>query len=184
MRRLIRRLRSDQTGFTLVEVAVAGALGLGVLAVAATFVVTAVRTGLFTDGQVITINDTRTAVERLSKEIRGADSIVWCTPTSSCIQVGAQTPEGGFRTVRYTRSGENLQREEFDTTTSTWSQPEVLIERVVNEAAQPIFSCDVQSSLLKVNVDLAIQPTPQSDPVLNMNTSVRPRNFPSKATCP
>jgi prepilin-type N-terminal cleavage/methylation domain-containing protein len=180
----MRRLRSDESGFSLIELLVASAIGAGILAIAGGLLVSAVRTGLFTDGQVITIDDTRTAVERMSKELRGADSIVWCAPSTNCLQVGAQTPTGGFRTVRYTRSGEDLRREVFDNATSTWSEPEILIERVVNGVDQPIFSCDVQSSLLKVNVDLAIQPTPQSDPVLNMKTSVRPRNFPSKATCP
>lgn len=179
----MRRLRDD-SGMTLIELMVVAAIGSVLLAMAGTYVMSASRTGAFAEGQSATLNDMRTAVEQISREIRGSDSIDWCTPTGSCIEVGAQTATGGFITVRYTHVDDELRRELFDDVTSTWGDPQKVIGRVVNGAGDPVFACQVDSSLLRVNIDLQIEPTPASDPVLNVVTSVRPRNFPSKAACP
>lgn len=182
---MIRRgIRTDESGFTLSEMLVVGLVASIVLTVAGSLLVTAYRTSVFTEGQVVTINDTRNAVEQISKEIRGSDTITWCAPTGSCLEMGAQTPTGTFRTVRYRHTVDRLERQVFDPATTTWSESQTVIERVSNGAAAPVFKCDVVSSLLRVNVDLRIRPTPQSNPVYNVETSVRPRNFPSKATCP
>jgi hypothetical protein len=182
-RALWTRLRSDD-GYTVAELAVVALVAGLALTILAIFLVASLRTGVFTEGQSATINDARNALHRLEKELRGADSITWCGPVGNCLEVGAQTVDGGFRTVRYTLDSAQLKRREFDAQTSTWGLDEAIVDRVENTGAQPIFGCDTQSTLLRVNVDLYIQPTPQSDPSYNLHTSVRPRNFPSKATCP
>lgn len=177
-------LLRQEGGFTVAEMAVAGFLGGVVLTTLAVFMVNALETGIFTEGQAATINDARNAMQRIEKEVRGADSIKWCAPAGGCLEVGAQTPDGGFRTVRYQLVGTELQRQEFDEGAATWGALRTVVERVANDGTQPVFACDTQSTLLRVNVDLHIEPTPQSDPNFNVHTSVRPRNFASKAVCP
>lgn len=177
---LLRR----EEGATVAELVVAALVAAVVLTFLAGFLMSSFETGIFTEGQAATINDARNAMLRIEKELRGADSIVWCAPTGSCLEVGAQKAAGGFRTVRYSHTGTVLQRQELDADTSTWSAPLNIVERVTNTGSQPVFACDTQSTLLRVNVDLHIEPTPQSDPNYNVHTSVRPRNFPSKAVCP
>lgn len=181
--RRLMRLRSD-AGYTLIELGVAGLVGGIALAVMATFLVSSYKTGVFTQGQSDTINDARIALGKIEKEIRGADSIVWCTPVGKCLEVGAQTALGTFQTVRYRQVGTELQRQVYDAGTSTWGPLSTAIERVENNGSQAVFGCDTQSTLLHVNVNLYIEPTPQSDPNYNVATSVRPRNFSSKASCP
>ncbi len=173
-----------EDGFTLVEVGIAMLLGAILLTLATTLVVVAYRTGAFTQGQGFTLNDARNAMQGMEREVRGAGFINWCSPAGSCLEVGAQTPSAGFQTLRYTHSDDALQRQVYDESSSTWSEPQPVIERVANTGSEPVFACDTQSTLLRVNIDLKIKPTPASDPVLNLYTSVRPRNFPSKARCP
>lgn len=184
VRRCLHALRRSEDGATVAELAVVSLVGGIALTFLAIFLVNALETGIFTEGQVNTINDARNALQRIEKEIRGADSIVWCTPTGSCLQVGAQKVDGGFRTVRYRHNGTTLQRQELDDGSGTWGALRPIVERVANSGAQPVFACDTQSTYLRVNVDLHIEPTPQSDPNFNVNTSIRPRNFASIASCP
>ncbi len=183
LRRLLTALRRED-GFSLAELIVASFVGGIALTFMAMILINSFETGVFTEGQAATINDARNAMLRIEKELRGADSISWCTPTGSCLEIGAQTAQGGFRTVRYRHSGTELQRQQYDAATSTWSGYQTIVKRVVNPAPEPVFACDTQSTLLRVNVDLQIEPTPQSDPNYNVHTSIRPRNFPSKASCP
>jgi hypothetical protein len=181
--RMLSTLRRED-GATVAELAVTMLVGSIALAIIGMFLVSAFQSGIFTQGQSDTINSARNALQRVEKEIRGADSITWCAPTGKCLQVGAQTALGGFRTVRYQLTGTNLQRQEFNDGTDTWGALATIVDRVGNSAAQPVFACDTQSTLLRVNIDLHIEPTPESNPKYNLNTSVRPRNFPQKASCP
>lgn len=184
----LERLRSDD-GFSLVETMVGSALGLVFLVAVSIFLVGSMKTSLFTDTQSTTINDVRNAMGQVEKEIRGADSIAWCQPVEDCvpdgksIEVGAQTPTASFRTVRYSLSGTELRREIFDDVTDTWGLPVTVVTRVANSPSQKIFSCDVQSTLLRVNVDLHIRPTDDSNPLYNVQTSIRPRNYAETANC-
>jgi hypothetical protein len=180
----IRRSLTTEHGYSVAELAVVTLIGSVALALLASFVVHVLQSGAFTEGQSATLNDARNALQKIEKEVRGADSINWCAPAGSCLEVGAQTPIASFRTVRYTHTGTELRREVYDPGTSTWGPALTLIERVANSASEPVFACDTQSTLLRVNVDLRIQPTPQSDPTYNLATSLRPRNFPSVASCP
>jgi type II secretory pathway pseudopilin PulG len=174
-------------GFSLAELIVASALGAVVILLVGNFLTSSMKTGAFTEGQSATINDARNAMQTIEKEIRGADSITWpntCSPVGNCLVVGAQTVSGGFRTVRYGYTSSALTREIFDPVAGTWGTAQPVIDRVANTSTQPLFSCDTQSSLLRVTVDLHISPTPVSNPSYNLQTSIRPRNFPSKAVCP
>ena len=184
MRGLLQLLKRSEDGATVAELAVVSLVGGIALTFLAVFMVNALETGIFTEGQVTTINDARNALQRIEKEIRGADSITWCAPTGSCLEVGAQRPDGGFRTVRYVHSGSTLQRQEFHDGTGTWGPLRTIVERVENTGSQPVFACDTNSTYLRVNVNLHIEPTPQSNPNFNVNTSIRPRNFASIASCP
>ena len=190
IRRLRARLRRD-AGFTVAELAVGAALGSLLLVLIGTFLVSTMKSGVFADGESATINDARNALAQVEKDIRGADSIKFspagsCSAYSAgyCIEVGAQTPSGLFETVRYSYANSSLRRELFDDAHDTWGTPVTVIQRVANTPSQLAFSCDTQSSLLKVTVDLFIEPTPHSNPYYEVQTSVRPRNYPSKATCP
>lgn len=181
--RVAGKVKRDD-GMTLIELAIASLLGAIVLSGLGGFLISSMNAGAFSEGMSATIDDVRNAMQRIEKETRGADSITWCAPIGNCLVVGAQTPTGSFETLRYTHVSSELRREIFNTSTGTWSEPSTVIERVTNTALQPIFRCDTQTSLLRVIIDLHIEPTPQSDPNLNVQTSIRPRNFPSAAICP
>lgn len=173
-----------EDGFTVVELAVAALIGVVVLGLAGTLLVGVQRTGLFTQGQVTTLNDARNAAQAITKQVRSAEEIVWCATDGSCLRVRSETPTGNIETVRYTYSSSALWREVYDPDTGTWSDPHLVIDRVVNDSSQPVFACDTNSTLLRVNLDLHIEPTPRSDPNFNISTSVRPRNYPERANCP
>jgi type II secretory pathway pseudopilin PulG len=179
---------SSDGGFSLIELTVGGMLASIVLGALGTFLMGSFQAGAFTEGQSATLDDVRIVMQKMEKEIRGAESISWarppCPPTGGCIVVGAQTPTGAFRTVRYTHAGTELRREVLDPVTQTYGTAVTMIERVGNSASQPVFACDTQSTLLRVTIDLYIEPTPQSNPNLNVQTTIRPRNFDQKATCP
>ena len=184
MSKHIRALRRSEEGATVAELAVVSLVGGIALTFLAIFMVNALETGIFTEGQVTTINDARNALQRIEKEVRGADSITWCAPTGSCLEVNAQKADGGFRTVRYQKVDTTLQRQEFNDGNGTWGSLRTIVERVANTGSQPVFACDTQSTYLRVNVDLHIEPTPVSNPNYNVHTSIRPRNFASIASCP
>jgi len=180
---MLSRLRDDH-GFTLIEMGIAGLIGAVVLAMATALLIVTYRTGSFTQGQGFTLNDGRNAIQQIEKDIRAAGDVRWCAPAGSCLEVDAQTAAGGFQAVRYTHVDTDLRRELFDSDSGTWSAAGVLIERVANTASEPVFACDEGSTLMRVTVDLQIEPTPQSNPTLNLHTSVRPRNFERQKTCP
>lgn len=176
-------MRSED-GFSVVELAIAALLGVVVLGLAGGLLVGVQRTGLFAQGQAATLNDARNAAQAITQQIRAAEEIVWCASDGSCLRVRAETPTANVETVRYTYSSSSLWREVYDPSTDTWGDPQLVVDRVVNDSSQPVFACDTQSTFLRVNLDLHIEPTPQSDPKFNVTTSVRPRNYPEKATCP
>ncbi len=180
----------DDRGFSLAELTIGAALGSILVLILGIFLVNSLRTGAFTHGQSETINNVRNAVQQIEKEVRGADSLAWapsgaCSGYAAgrCVTVGAQSPSGVFKTVRYTHAATELRREEFDSGTSTWRPLRTIIARVVNSGAQPVFTCDTQVTLLRLTVDLHIEPTPASNPNFHIQTSIRPRNFASVANC-
>lgn len=188
MSRLTSLLRRDDSGFTLVEVAVAALLGSVLLIALGGFTIGALKAGSFTHGQSASLNDARAVMLNVEKEARGANKIDWCATDGSCLEVLAQTPDGAFALVRYTHADHELRRARFNDATDTWGPPVTMIQRVANTASQPVFSntaCDATSiTYQRVVIDLYIEPTPSSDPVLHFHTSFRPRNFPSVAICP
>jgi type II secretory pathway pseudopilin PulG len=178
-----RRLRADD-GMTVLELVIAVTLMLGAVTVIGGFLISMLRGGAFAQGQTVTLNDARNTVQSIEKEVRAADSLVWCSPAGSCLQIDTQSPSGDPKTVKYTHSGTDLQRAMFDETTSTWGSSQTVVERVSNTGSEPLFDCDTTSTLLKVNIDLRLRPTPNSAPNYVLHTSVRPRNFPAVASCP
>jgi hypothetical protein len=183
----IASMREDK-GYTLVEVSIAAMLGMIVLGAMSAFLMNAINAGAFAQGQAATLSDARSVILDIEKQARGANSIDWCEPVGSCLEIDAQTPTGDFQQVRYVHADSELQRQRFDPEAGVWSDPITVIERVKNTAEQPVFSnssCDEASiTLQRVVVDLYIEPTPVSNPSLNIQTSFRPRNFPSVASCP
>ncbi len=184
LRAAARRLRDEDGGVTVVELVVALTLMLGAAAVIGGFLISMMKGGAFAQGQTVTLNDARNTVQVMEKEVRAAESLVWCAPAGSCLQIDTQSPSGDPKTVKYTHTGSDLQRSQYDDATSTWGTPQTVVERVSNEAAEPLFDCDTSSTLLKVNIDLHLRPTPNSAPSYVLQTSVRPRNFPAVASCP
>jgi type II secretory pathway pseudopilin PulG len=178
-----RRLRNDE-GMTVIELVIAATLMLGAVTVIGGFLISMMKGGAFAQGQSLTLNDARNTMQSIEKEVRAADSLVWCAPAGSCLQIDTQSPSGDPKTVRYTHTGTDLQRALFNDATSIWGSPQTVVERVSNSGSEPLFDCDTTSTLLKVNIDLKLRPTPNSAPNYNLHTSVRPRNFPAVATCP
>ncbi|HVE90934.1 MAG TPA: type II secretion system protein [Actinomycetota bacterium] len=175
---------SDDRGITLVELLVAAAIGLAVSVLAGAGLMSMTKGERFVSSQSQSLDDARLAFQQLTRDIRGADHINWCAPSGSCLEVGAQTPTGTFHTVRYSHSGTELTRSVYDPVAATWATPRTILQRVANSTTRRVFACDTQSTLLRVNVDLQVLAAPQSGTPLNMYTSIRPRNFPSKSNCP
>jgi prepilin-type N-terminal cleavage/methylation domain-containing protein len=180
----LRTKLADEQGFTLVELMVGFALSAVLMGSLGAFLISTLNAGAFAEGHSATMNNARTVIQRLEKEARGAEALSWCEPIGFCLEVGGQTPTGNFRTVRYSKSGTELLRQEYDGTSMAWSAGIVELERVANDGSTPVFSCETQSTLLRLNIDLRVQPTPGSDPQLQVTTSIRPRNFQSAANCP
>jgi Flp pilus assembly pilin Flp len=184
----LKRLTRDDEGYTLVEITIAALLGTIMMVAIGGFLMSTMTAGSFTQGQSATLNDARNVMQRIEKEARGANAIEWCEPVGECLEIDAQTPTGSFQLVRYTHTEGQLLRQEFDTTAGEWADAQVVIERLKNTDEQPVFTnsaCDEESiTFQRVVVDFYIEPTPQSDPSLNIQTSFRPRNFPSVGTCP
>jgi hypothetical protein len=180
---LAGRLKAED-GVTLIELLVAVTLTLGAFGLIGGFIISMMNGGAFAQGQSVTLDDARNTMQTMEKEVRAADSLVWCAPAGSCLQIDTQSPSGAPKTVKYTHSGTDLQRAMYDSSTSSWGSPQTVVQRVSNAASEPLFDCDTTSTLLKVNIDLKLRPTPNSAPNYNLHTSVRPRNFPAVATCP
>jgi type II secretory pathway component PulJ len=169
------RLRDDR-GMALMEFIVAGALSMIVLSALGGFLISSMDAGSFTQGQSATLNDARNVMQKIEKETRGAIDISWCATDGTCLEVTAQTPTSAIEQVRYTYAESQLRRAEYDTDTDTWGEPLAMVERLGNTASQPVFVCDESTTYTRVNIDLYIEPTPQSNPNLNIQTSIRPRN--------
>ena len=184
LRALLRRVRDDESGITLIEFVVASALTLGAMTLVGGFLVSMYNGGAFAQGQTFTLNDARNTVIAIEKEVRAAESLVWCSPAGSCLEVDTMTPTGVQQTVKYTHTGTDLQRAVYDPGTSTWGTPQTVVQRVSNAPSDPLFDCDTTSTLLHVTIDLRLRPTPNSAPNYQLRTSVRPRNFPAVASCP
>jgi type II secretory pathway component PulJ len=183
---LIARMRriSDDDGMTLPEIMVAALLATVTMVSISAFLLNSLRAGAFVEGHSATQNTARNAIQNIEKETRAAETLKWCEPIGDCLEVGGQTPSRNYQTVRYTKTDGELVRQIYDAATDSWSAGVALVERVTNDASTPVFSCDTQSTLLRVNIDLRIEPTPRSDPSLQVTTSIRPRNFQSAAICP
>lgn len=173
-----------QDGFSLAELAVVMGLGSIAVAMVAALLVAGTRGEKFNTGQSVSLDAVRETVSRVSRDVRGADYIDWCAPTGGCIVVGSSNPSGGPSTVKYAQAGSVLTRSSYNVPSATWSAPVTLISNMVNPSGQPVFACDTQSSLLRVNIDLLVKPTASSTGNYNVATTVRPRNFPSTANCP
>ena len=174
-----KRLWSDD-GFTISEVMVASLIGAILALSIGVFLVDSMRAGAFTDGESATINDARNAMGLIEKEIRGAGSVTFptpCTPAGGCLEVLANTPTGGTQDVLYTFSGPALNRQQLDPSTHLWTSPKVVVDRLQNGSTQPVFSCDAQTTLLRITVDLHIAPTPDSNPTYDVSTTIKPRNL-------
>src|SRR5688500_2632206 len=98
--RLRRRLGNEQ-GFTLVELMVGFALSSVLMATLGAFLISSMNAGAYAQGHSETMNNARTVIQRLEKEARGAESLIWCQPIGYCLELGGQTPTGDFHTVRY-----------------------------------------------------------------------------------
>lgn len=173
-----------ERGFTLVEIAIAGLLSSILLALLVGLLTVTYRTSHFTQGQSFTLDDARTSLQQVGRDIQNASYIDWCASGGTCLELLTWSPTSDLRLIRYTVDVPVLEKAEFDDDTSTWGDPRPVLGRLANPAGQPVFTCDVQTALLRINVDFVIQPTPNYAATYHLHTSVRPRNFPSSAVCP
>jgi hypothetical protein len=83
MRRALgRRLASEQSGLTLVELLVASAMGVILLGGVGTMLVSAMRTQPKVSKRAANVSDARWVTERLTREIRNGIAVDVMTPTS------------------------------------------------------------------------------------------------------
>ena len=88
---------------------------LGAVAIIGGFLITMMKGGAFAQGQTVTLNDARNTVQAIEKEVRSAESLVWCAPAGSCLRDRHREPVGTQpKTVKYTHTGTDLQRAVFD----------------------------------------------------------------------
>lgn len=180
MRATLRRSLDDERGISLVELSFASALSMLVLGLVTAIVFLGFKTGTFTSAQSFSLDGARVALQKLSRDFQGALGISRCdpsTPLDNCAIVVSQTPSGAQTTVKYERVDTNLRRSIQDPVTLVFGTPEVVSDRVANPVSSPIFSCLTASTLLRVQIDLVIQPMPNNSPTFTLRTTARPRNY-------
>lgn len=182
---VLRRLGRED-GFTLVEMAIVGVLSTVVLVALAAVLIGAQRTTHFTQGQSMSLDDARLTLQQVGRDIQNAQaqSIQWCAADGSCLKLLTYDPTDELRYYRYQVEEGELRRAESPVGEETFDAGQVIIGRLANDPDEPVFGCDLHTSLLRVNIHFRIQPTPQSSPSYELATSVRPRNFPATASCP
>lgn len=100
------RRRPGEDGFTLVELLAAMAVSMVVMAVVTGAVVRALRIQSRQTIQVVSLSDSRLALERVTRDIRGADLKVAALDR---IRLDVRGPGGGVdHTVTYERVGNHL----------------------------------------------------------------------------
>lgn len=90
-----RRLQGDDSGFTLVEVLVAMMLTLVVGGIVSQVLITSTRVTAKQVNQTETLNSAKIAMERITREIRGANSMVNASPRG----LGFVATHGSVRTA-------------------------------------------------------------------------------------
>ncbi len=181
--RILTPLRREE-GFTLIEIAIAGLLSSVVLGLVAGLLALTYRTSHFTQGQSFTLDDARTSLQQVARDIQNASHIDWCGTAGACLELVTWSPTEELRLVRYSVDMPTLEKAEFDADANSWADPRPVLDRLANPPGQPVFTCDLQTALLRINVDFVIQPTPDYAATYHLHTSVRPRNYPSSAICP
>jgi hypothetical protein len=155
-----------------------------VLLLVTAVLIVAQRTTHFTQGQSISLDDARLTLQQVGRDIQNAHYIDWCASDGTCLEVGTFSPTDEFRWYRYEVAGNELRRVPLDEDGEEVGTASTIMERLANGTGEPVFACDLDSTLLRVNLHFRVQPTPQSSPSYELATSVRPRNFGATAQCP
>jgi type II secretory pathway pseudopilin PulG len=155
-RAAISRLRSDQSGFTFVELLMATIIGFMVIAIAATVFTTVSRSqpGQLARGHAI--EQARTSMERLTREIRQGSTVYPSTASSLSLltYVHSQSCGGPWANtaiqckVTYTCTSDTCTRTEAPPPPATGSGPATTV--VTGLSGPNVFSftptCDVSST--------------------------------------
>ncbi len=175
----VRGRPPNEDGFTLVELLVAMAVSGVLLAIVTGTVVRALRTQSRQTNQIASLSDTRLALERVTRDIRGADLTV---AAIDHVRLDVRGPGGAVdHTVTYERVGSHLlatdatsglARELVDDLVA--GQPLFLFHLVDGSTASGATAIDL-SSVHSITVHLQVDPNGEG-PVVDLETRVRMRN--------
>jgi prepilin-type N-terminal cleavage/methylation domain-containing protein len=129
---LCRRLRDDQSGFTLVELLVAMPIGLIVVFMALLVLDTAVPYELRTREHAQALRDQEVGLERMTRELRDATSFTFLTSQKIEFDVHIRSA-GGLRKVQYDcSSGDHCLRLEGPVGGTVSPAGAVIVDALVN----------------------------------------------------
>src|SRR5688500_1279304 len=110
--------RSDESGWSLVEMLVAASLSLVVLAGLAATLISGFKTSTFGSRQSESLDGARLTLNQVERDLQGSKQFQNCTqagdPAGSCIMLKVQPPSGADQNIRYRLDGVNLYRERDD----------------------------------------------------------------------
>lgn len=175
----VRDRRPGEDGFTLVELLVAMAVSVVLLAIVTGTVVRALRTQSRQTNQIVSLSDTRLAFERVTRDVRGADLKAAAVDR---IRLDVRAPGGAVdHTVTYERSGDHLVATDAATGVArvfvgdlVAGQPLFLFHLVDGSTVTGANAIDL-SSVHSITVHLQVDPNGEG-PVVDLATRVRMRN--------
>jgi prepilin-type N-terminal cleavage/methylation domain-containing protein len=189
--------RTDDRGFTLVELMISSMLLLTVLGLVGGFVSSGVRTGRFAEQETASLDSARVAQGQILKDLRSAVAADTaansaCTsngaPAGYCLLLYFQSPTSGttdqirYRAVQTGGSTgpTSLYRDTGCDPTFTCTDSRDLVDNLNNRSVgSAMFVCDVSSTYPEINVTMVVSPlaTGVNPGTLTIQTKGRPRNI-------
>jgi type II secretory pathway pseudopilin PulG len=176
--------RHDERGFTVFELTIGLAIMFALTSGALFFLESASRTVRVSTNETESLDHARTALPRLSREVRGALAVHAATPScqlSTCLIVSVEQG-GGSTQVRYrydTQAGE-LVRAEGDILTGVWGA-EVPIASNVRNGNIPVFTRNVGRTIgtaaaIQIVLTINVDPS-RPEQVIRLDSVLTPRNL-------
>jgi len=149
-----RRVRDDESGFTLIEMLVAAVVGILVTGAALSLVETIAKIAPKDQERAHAIRDAQVGLYRMTRELRQAQSVNGATPTLMDIDltIGVVT-----KRVVYDCGGTRCLRSEAPVGAEPPSGGEVVVDRLLNDAGgDPVFTYSPAGALPPDHVAVSI----------------------------
>lgn len=170
----MRRRLADESGFSLVELAIVGGLLLLIGTAALTVLESGVRTHRGQQVRAETLEDQRTAMERMTKEIRQAVEV---DTTSTRSSLGMETLIGGVEhDVVYDVVDGTLRRTQDAGSAVPLVRGVASVEVFCYDPPDCLLSAPASTTPPLVQVTLSVEPDTRGAPAVLLQTDVHLRN--------